>query len=160
MILAAGPALAGSTADLVTIYMSVLVPYTSDEFFGRDTGAELQQKFKAAIAKVVSVSVQQIDIKLSERRSLSGRRLLAGDLELDLEIKVGKAKQIESQAKLTMENINKELKAVGLKEVTKITKEASSVSPSSSSATMPVPAPVLLGFMMLLPHGFSFWARV
>ena len=153
--------------DLIPIYMSVQVPYTEQEW------KNVRVKFIASIAKVAGVKASLVTV--TGWRASKGRRRLfatgldvdlactpachrdlrlpvATGLDVDLEIKVDKSAAVSTRSKLTLALINLVLKADGLKEITKITKDAtmSHTVVKSAPATRVLPA-VLLLFSRLLP---------
>jgi hypothetical protein len=112
----------------VMVYMSVLMPYTAEEF------TNVKDQFTASFAKVAGVRTNDVSIvKVTEaRRSLAGRRQQRG-INVDLIVAVQEPNAVESvTSKLSLENMNKILQADGLKSITSITK-APTRAPSTTS---------------------------
>ena len=105
----------------VILYMSVVLPYTADEFMN------VKDQFTASVAKAAGVDPQDVSV-VNVTEALAGRRQNLG-VNVDLKIAVREPSAVDTViGNLNLENMNAALEADGLKSITAITK-APSTSP-------------------------------
>ena len=102
--------------------MVIVLPYTVEEFFDE----EVQNKFKSGVS--LSVGVDAINVRINKvsaasRRSMYPHRKLlqASGIDVDFSVMVTAGRNADTMiSQLTIENLNSNLKAQGLREVTAV----------------------------------------
>ena len=122
-----------------TVALSLTLPYTVATF-----DSEKQQTFKASIANVAQVTIDDVSIDNIEAITARRRRLFSDSIRVDVIIKAGSNSQADAVSSLlTVTNINAEIEAsLGVQATIFSAPVKTDVSEHSSQSTPAPPVPI------------------